>query len=563
MKKAKSLLALILLLAIVLTACSSTSSTTSESPEEASPTSSAPEASVSAAEPEAEPETVTDEAPASLLPVTEDITTYTLLKGIDPRIVDMVDINNLGNSGGYAEITRLSNIKFDITGIAAMAYNEQFQLMMAGGDYCDAIYGVEDNYSTGTVGALEDDVIIDLKDLIQEHVPNLWNNYIERYDDLKALAINDNGQIGSLPLLLGEPGQENTGYAIRYDWLSQLGMELPQTMEELEKYMYAANDQFNAKIPITVDYNFELLANAMGFSIGGLYRPNDGNELQSGWTGELAYQYIEKLHQWYSDGLISEDFISKNMTEYQFEIASGKCSVAPVNGASDLIALYSYGDDESAIFSGISALPMTEDGEIGYGKANSIVKNYAEWSISTSCEDPVPLMKLMNFLYTDEGRIVNSYGTEGVSFVRDENGQPQWTDLIINNPDGLSYVVARGIYGSCNMPGILDLSRDYYNFTDREWEAYNTFKGIDKDLCNLPAAAMKSLTTEESIEAALLAVDIETYITESVGKWVTGADTLDEASFSAYESALSSMGIDRYTEIYQTAYNRYLEKINK
>lgn len=495
------------------------------------------------------------------LPVSEELVTYTLFTGVDPRVVDLVNLDDLAHEyAGYSEITRLSNVSFDITAIAAMAYTEQFQLMTASNDYCDIIYGVEDNYATGANGALEDEVIIDLYDLIETYTPNLFD-YIQQYSDLKARAINDNGQIGSLPLLLAEPGQENSGYTIRQDWLEAMNMDMPETMDALETYLYAANENYGAYVCITDEYTFPPLSTAMGFTLSGAYRENGSNELIFGWTSDKAYSYIEKIHQWYVDGLIPSDFTSVDMSSIQTGIASGTYSITSVNGASDLITLYSYTDDPAVVFTGLGSLPMDENSTIEYASANSIVKSTSEWSVSSQCEDPVPLMLLMNYMYTDEGRILNSWGTEGYSYDFDENHVPQWTDLIVNNPDGYSYVVARTVYAAGNLPGILDMSRDYYNFTELEWDAYDAFMGLNQDINNFPTAATNCMTSDESIAAAALYTDMETYIAEMVGQWIVGNQSLTQDSFQNFRNTLEDMGLAEYLGYYQTAYDRYLTKI--
>ena len=494
-------------------------------------------------------------------PIVNERVTYTLFTGVDPRVVDLVNLDDLSSEyKGYAAIADATNITFDITAIAAMAYSEQFQLMIAGGDYCDAIYDVQGNYATNVNGALKDEVVMDLYSLLEEYAPNFWNNYLMKYNDLKVQAINAEGQIGSLPLLLAEPGQENNGNAIRKDWLDEMGMDAPNSMEQLEDYLYAANERYGAYIDLTEDCNFGPLTTAMGFTVGGFYRDND--KVTYGWASDKAYEYLTKLHQWYMDGIVSPDFMSVEMHTIQNGFANGEYSITSVNGASDLSTLYSYTDDEGAAFCGVGALPMQTGGAIEYASANTIVKNLSEWSISTQCADPVPLIKLIDYLFTDEGRILNSWGTEGLSYELDENGDPQWTDLIVNNPDGYSYVVARTVFAGAGIPGILDMSRDYYAFSDLEWEAYNTFLGVDEDINNLPAAAENCLTADELTKAAALYTDIDTYVAEMIGKWIVGTQDLTEDAFSEYVKTIEGIGLAEYTEYYQTAYDRYLEKIS-
>lgn len=59
------------------------------------------------------------------------------------------------------------------------------------------------------------------------------------------------------------------------------------------------------------------------------------------------------------------------------------------------------------------------------------------------------------------------------------NGDPQYTNLVINNPDH-PYFFASYLYASNAateyFPAILDVSASYYNFGDAEWAAYDRYQ---------------------------------------------------------------------------------------
>ena len=54
--------------------------------------------------------------------------------------------------------------------------------------------------------------------------------------------------------------------------------------------------------------------------------------------------------------------------------------------------------------------------------------------------------------------------------------------------------------------------------------------------------------------------DISTYASEMVLKFIIGAEPLTEDSFADYVSHIEEMGIQNCIDIYQTAYERYLER---
>ena len=56
--------------------------------------------------------------------------------------------------------------------------------------------------------------------------------------------------------------------------------------------------------------------------------------------------------------------------------------------------------------------------------------------ITTACQYPEIAIQWMDYRYTEEGSTLANWGVEGVSFEYDENGNKQYTDLIVNNPEG-------------------------------------------------------------------------------------------------------------------------------
>ena len=62
------------------------------------------------------------------------------------------------------------------------------------------------------------------------------------------------------------------------------------------------------------------------------------------------------------------------------------------------------------------------------------------------------------------------------------------------------------------------------------------------------------------LDAPSYYTDIATYASEMVLKFITGIEPLTRESYNAYVKHIRDMGIDHCLEIYQTAYERYLER---
>ena len=182
-----------------------------------------------------------------------------------------------------------------------------------------------------------------------------------------------------------------------------------------------------------------------------------------------------------------------------------------------------------------------------------------------ACQDPEGIMQMVNYLFSEDGQLMYNYGDEGHSFEYDENGNPQYTELITNNPDGLSYKDACYIYASAvasgHMPSILDVRAGYYYFGEEEWNIFDTFRTCDADgSYNLPNGV--ALNEQENEEYASISSDVTTYASTEIMKFIMGQAELTPETFQAFQDTILSMGGDRMEALYQAAYERYLHKLD-
>lgn len=105
------------------------------------------------------------------LPITDTPTTLTLWMRTEPFTIAYPEID-VTNSTFYQEMERRTGIHLDITGVIAFQADEQFNLMVAGGDYTDMIGRFKTFYTAGIDAGIENNVIIDLGELMDEYMPN-------------------------------------------------------------------------------------------------------------------------------------------------------------------------------------------------------------------------------------------------------------------------------------------------------------------------------------------------------------------------------------------------------
>lgn len=161
---------------------------------------------------------------------------------------------------------------------------------------------------------------------------------------------------------------------------------------------------------------------------------------------------------------------------------------------------------------------------------------------------------LMNYFYTEEGALLANYGVEGVAFEYQEDGTPWYTDLILNNPDGLTMTQALCFYVGYMVP--CDCDYTVYNIASlTTWADFVDAWSTADNAWRFPDV---TLTADEQENYASAAADVDTYLDEALIKFVIGdLDVDDDQVWQDYLTKLEGLGVNTMIEIYQDALERY------
>ena len=204
--------------------------------------------------------------------------------------------------------------------------------------------------------------------------------------------------------------------------------------------------------------------------------------------------------------------------------------------------------------------PKGDDGTLsmvfgGYGIGEGISV------ITTSCPDEKLeiAMRVLDYAYTDEGHLYWNFGTKGVTWDYDENGEVAYTELVTEDPDGLNNAIAKysgSVWsGSCiQATKLLYLKNSEESIKANDLWFYPNEEVTAK--WKLPNGI--TLTVEESNELDDLVSAISTYVSEKAVNYITGEESFD--GFNDYVAQLDKMGLQRVLEIYQGAYDRFMAR---
>ena len=556
MKNAKKLVALLLSLALVLSlgACGGNGESSTSS--EASP-SSTTEESGAAAESGDESQAETAETGEFQLPIVDEPTTLSYFVADDSNAAIMT--TDWNDNEFYQEMERRTGVHLEFEMVSSADYQTNFNLMIASGNLADMIYVGASYYAEGVDAAIDDGYFLDLTDLVDEYMPNYEKI---RTSDIQyeLLSTTDSGRLGAVYELRQSKQGPWLGLWIRQDWLDDLGLETPVTFDDYHEVLTAFKNEKGATAPLIL--NFSGSDGEFGTMSGGL---NVLNSWQLDETGKVNFgpymdawkEYVTIMHQWYTEGLIDPDFMATD------ERTADMAKV--VTGASGLFAaLYTMpsvyeaaSEDPNMNLAPVNP-PVMNEGDEGHIRLRDSYTS-GNTAISADSENWEVALRWLDYLYTDEGALLANYGVEGDTFEFDENGEPVFTDKILNNENGwtMTQTVASYLCPSAGIANWSDWTRELAGVPEKDQACYDVWSEFSDDW-RLPSSV--TLTQDESTERAALYADISTIVKEQTAQFISGALDIEE-NWDAYISALEASGMERAIEITQAAYDRYLARV--
>lgn len=439
---------------------------------------------------------------------------------------------------------------------------EQFNLIIADGSLPDIMeWQWVKNYPGGPEKAIKDGVIIPLNDIFDQYCPNI-KKYLAENPDVDKMIKTDDGNYFAFPFIRGEDKLCYTvGGFIRQDWLDELGMEVPETVDEWHEVLTAFKEKKGAEAPFCFDWvNFkDSNPIAFAFKVG----TANGTQFILDDEGKVAYapaqegykDYLMTLNQWYQEGLIDKDIATLNGDQVTAKMTSDKAG-ASVGWAASRMQLFmtSAQKDNPDYLLVPTPTPTQEKGATPeYGYVENQFPDVAA-AITSSCKNVELAAKFLDYGYSEAGHNMFNYGIEGVSYEM-KDGKAEYTELVTQNLDGwpLAQSLAKYIRANYNGPFVQDLNylEQYLQLpTVKECPTVWTVEDARKH--TVPNITP---TQEESKELATITNELGTYVDEMSLKFIFGTESFD--NWDNYIQTLQGMKLDRALEIENAALGRY------
>jgi putative aldouronate transport system substrate-binding protein len=438
---------------------------------------------------------------------------------------------------------------------------EQFNLLLASGKMPDIVeYSWLTQYLGGPDAAIRNNMMFPLNDVLETWAPD-YLKVLEENPVLMKMAKTDEGNFYGFPLIQLDAALLTTaGTIIRKDWLDDLGLAVPETLDDWENVLTRFKNEKGATVPLAGDakglgfFYFNAIIGAYGIQTS-FYVENA--KIKFGPLEPSFKTWLVRMKDWYAKGLIDPDFAINVRKEKEANVLNGKTGIFFGYAQSTMGAMSAAikDIDPKADFIGIK-YPVLNKGERPKMGQKNFQLSYANpvAVVNPKSEHVETAVKLLNYGYSDEGYILFNFGVEGKTF-NFVNGFPQMVDSILK-PEKGSVAQTWSVHARSPYNGPFVQSGDFLTqYMDRQSlrEAIVIWGDTDAAQYNLPPLF---ISTDDSKEYNQIRSNLNSFVEEWVIKAITGQGNIDEFE-SVFIKTINEIGVDKAVQILQAAYDRF------
>ncbi|MDQ0495080.1 ABC transporter substrate-binding protein [Paenibacillus brasilensis] len=468
----------------------------------------------------------------------------------------------------YKRLEEKTGVHIDFTNFTSDSFIEKRNLAVASGDLPDAILdaGYSD-YDLLNLG--KDGTIIPLEDLIDKYMPNL-QKVLKAAPEYRSMMTAQDGHIYAFPWIeeLGA-GKESIHSVndmpwINVEWLKKLGLKMPKTTEDLKNVLLAfknGDPNGNGKadeIPLSFilnngneDLNFLFGSFGLGDNGDHTVVTNEGKVVftadQDGYKEGIKY-----LNELYKLNLIDEESFEQDYNTYL------------AKGQSERYGLYFQwdkanisGDNDKYDLMNPLAGPS---GEVNVTRTNNLGFDRGRMVITSANKNLELTAKWIDQLYDPIQSVQDNWGTYGDKTQQNIFEYDEASHMLKHLPlNGTAPVELRQ---KTNIGGPLAILDEYYGtVTTKPADAVGRLKLMKERLVpymkadhNFPKVFF---SLEDQKQISTLETDLFAYVNRKRAEWIKTGKVEEE--WAEYKTELSRLGLDKWLEIKQKGYDRYLK----
>lgn len=478
------------------------------------------------------------------------------------------DFNNYWFIDYVAEKTGI-RLEFEL--VEKAAWGERVSIAFATDDYPDVFMN---GMSTTIINKYaEEGYLVNLEPLIKKYAPFTVSEY-NKYPELVKEVYAADGGIYYMPSINASPRDLVTTYPswINAQWLKNLNLEMPTTLDELYTVLKAIKTQDanldgdpNNEIPV-VSSNGGKFSTLVISSLGYVDNRNAIADDRYVYvpTTETYKAYLKWMNRFYSEGLLDNEYFTSSGENLRAKESTGLAAMIDMTPYEVLAATYEE-------FKGLS--PLTSDlNQTKMWPAQSACRlSWGTCVVTDKCQYPEAIVRLIDWFYTVDGSRAVRAGCEYGTW-KDEQGVEYGWEIVtpadqtadghliakLHMGDYSSYWACRlGEIGPTNLPfNSTDAVNDIIIAGDKMnlW-LYNQVMDSGVVAARTFSLPQLSFTDDESTRKSVY-LDLTNYVDNMESKFIKGALDID-ANWEDFQAQLQKYDVNGMCEIYQAALDRY------
>lgn len=478
----------------------------------------------------------------------------------------------------FKRLQEATNVEIEWTAIQSDQWGDKIALNMANiNTITDFVFsaGFSDN---DLLRYADQGAIIPLEEYIDTCMPNL-SAVFEKYPEYRTMSTATDGHIYALPWIeqlgSGKTAIQTVGNMsfINQKWLTFLGLEIPETVEEFEQVLIAFRDNADA---IQAEFGIEgsiipmscimndgdqdpcILINGFGEGYGDGDRgrhiavTNDLEVICSA-TQEGFKDGLQWLHSLYEQNLIDPEAFTQDWSTYVAKGKSGRYGVcfswdvANIDNLTDWVPLPALTADTTNI------TPQNGSFTSGYDRGRCVVTAVAE--------DPELVCSWLDQMYDPFQSPQNNWGTYGEEddfdiFVlgENENGEQMLQHAPLGDASPVEVREAECVGGPL---AVLD---EYYGVyvtcpDDAQYRLDWIEEYFTPDMNNDYVYPNVFMSAEDTETLSNLQADIQKTINAVKSDWVMNG--FDDADWDQFKADLEAYGLSNYLALFQKYLDAY------
>ncbi|MBX6385027.1 MAG: extracellular solute-binding protein [Microbispora sp.] len=467
----------------------------------------------------------------------------------------------------WSELTKRTNVTLQPSVVPLSDYENKRSLLIGAGD---APMIIPKTYPGQETPFVASGAILPVSDYL-DLMPN-FKDKVAKWNlqpDLDTLRQAD-GRFYLLPGL-HEDYWVDYSLVVRTDILEKLGLEIPQTLDDVHNMLRAMKKEYPDSYPFSDRWSNPTPGGALLNQILGLaYGAHGGwgylngitwdyNAQKFAYTGAMEQykQMLQFLHTLVEEKLLDPESFTQQDDQAIQKLVSGKSFVISGN-AQTLVNEYrpplKKANPDAKLVK--IPLPIGPTGAIKSDATSTRLENGI--MISKKARDSKNFVAMMQFIdwlwYSDEGQIFAKWGVEGTTYTRDASGKfklAKDVDFVGLNPGASKHLqkdfgFSNGVFAYGGSTELLQST-----FSDEEIE----FQKVMNARKALPPAPPHPLTDEEREQASLWETPLKDHAMSNTLSFILGKRSFDE--WDAYVQELEAKNMSAYINLINNAYERY------